>query len=188
MNSATRHSGGWLPSYLTATALRSLREAADVALEMHASIPQIVSVSLFLPALLWSQGAVRSLSRRKTLILISAVVLGLRLLAIAALPNVQVSDFAAYRELSVSLASGRGCSLSGPAGQDDADRYLDRGLTLPRTTAFRAPGAPLCGAMLGGSENFFKFADAVLGVGTCIPIFLIAEPAGTGPAAFAATL
>jgi len=61
------------------------------------------------------------LPRRWSLAIVAAAAVGVRLFCLGTVPNVPVSDFAVYRELSVAMASGQGYAVGGAEfshGQD----------------------------------------------------------------------
>jgi dolichyl-phosphate-mannose-protein mannosyltransferase len=118
--------------------------------------------------------------RRRFIGVLLALSVGLRLAAIAAIPNPLVSDFAIFQELALSLLSGHGYAITGPVGMEDLELYLRLDPPLPYTTAFRPPGAALWAAALyrvfGTDPVVFKIANAVLG--SLIAVLLYALLAG----------
>jgi len=115
---------------------------------------------------------------RWPLAVVMVAAVGVRLLCLATVPNAPVSDFAAYQELSVAMATGQGYAMIGAAGREDADLYLGKDTALPHPTAFRAPGTALWGLLAGGNPAWFRLINVALGAGTCALIFLMLEPAG----------
>lgn len=109
-----------------------------------------------------------------TVLVVSAA---LRLWMIAAVPNLQVSDFAIYHEFALGILSGHGFAVTGPAGMEDVDTYLKIDPPLPYPTAFRPPGTPFFAAALyrvfGTDPLVFKLANVVLGSLIGVLIFLI---------------
>ncbi|MBI5240813.1 MAG: glycosyltransferase family 39 protein [Elusimicrobia bacterium] len=110
------------------------------------------------------------------------IALGLRAAWFGAVKNEQVSDFAIYQELAASLASGKGYAITGPVGVEDMEFSIGKGHSLPYTTAFRPPGAPLWGALLykvfGPNPKVFLVSNIIFGAGTAALIFLLFELQG----------
>ncbi|MDP3541185.1 MAG: glycosyltransferase family 39 protein [Elusimicrobiota bacterium] len=105
-----------------------------------------------------------------------------RLAWIFSVANDPISDFAVYRELAQSLASGQGYSLTGPAGREEALLYLHRDMPFPYVTAWRAPGTALWGALLwtvfGGAVVVFQVANALLAAATAGLLYILGSREG----------
>lgn len=119
------------------------------------------------------------LGRKPSLVIILILALASRLAWFGTVRNEQVSDFAIYQELASSLASGQGYAITGPVGVEDLELYIGAGHGLPYTTACRAPGVPLWGALLykifGPHPRAFLVSNLIFGAGTAMLIFLLFE-------------
>lgn len=142
---------------------------------MHSALSAIV----FFPAVAAVMFRASSLTKRQFMLLLLFIACIPRILWIVSTDNNQVSDFAVYLELTNSLLDGKGYTLTSTAGQEDLRIYFDNSITLPYTTAFRAPGTSLYGALLFyltlRNIFVFKLSNVLLSVLCCFLIYWIAS-------------
>jgi hypothetical protein len=114
------------------------------------------------------------------LCVVLVIAASVRVMWVVQVPNEPVSDFAVYQELANAIASGKGYTLTGPAAQEDLDLYLGTDKQFPYTTAYRAPGTALWGALLiklsGHSVALFKAFNIFFSVGIGFLLYIMIRP------------